>query len=96
MHLINSLYISLLNHLFRLQVRIQASFQALYLAQEPTIALPYHELSLLFPLSFKPSFLLRPRKLTLRAGMSRSRVPQLSPLLQRCAELFRIYFDFVG
>ena len=96
MHLIHSLYISLFNHLFPLQVRIQAAFQAIYFAQEPTITLPYHKLSLLVPLSFKPSLLLRPRKLALRAGMSRSRVPQLSPLLQRGAELFRIFFDFVG
>lgn len=96
MHLIHSLYISLFNHLFRLQVRIQAAFQTIYLAQEPTITLPYHKLSLVFPLSFKPSLLLRPRKLALRAGMSRSRVPQLSPLLQRGAQLFCIFFDFVG
>jgi hypothetical protein len=80
-HLINSPYISLLDHLFGLQVRIQAALQALYLAQEPTVALPYYKLSLLFPLSFKSSLLLRPRKLALWAGMSRSRVSQLSPLL---------------
>ena len=96
MHLIHSLYISLFDHLFSLQVRIQAAFQTLYLAQEAAVAFPYHKLCLLFPLSFKPSLLLRPRKLALRAGMSRSRVPQLSPLLQRGAELFRIFFDFVG
>jgi hypothetical protein len=80
-HLINSPYISLLNHLFRLQVRVQAAFQALYLAQEPTVAFSYHKFSLLFPLSFKSSLLLRPRKLALRAGVSHARVPQLSPLL---------------
>jgi hypothetical protein len=80
-HLINSPYISLHNHLFSLQVRIQAAFQALYLAQEPTVTFSYHKLSHLFPLPFKSSFLLRPRKLALRAGVSRSRVPQLSPLL---------------
>jgi len=96
MHLIHSLCISLFNHLFSLQVRIPAAFQAFNFAQEPTITLPYHKLSLLFPLSFKPSFLLRPRKLALRASMSRSRMPQLSALLQRGAELFRIFFDFVG
>lgn len=96
MHIIHSLYISLLDHLFSLQVRIQAAFQPLYLAQEPTVTLPYHKLSLLFALSLKPSFLLRPRKLALRAGMSRSRVPQLSPLLKRGAGLFCIFFDFVG
>jgi hypothetical protein len=80
-HFIDSPYISLLDHLFGLQVRTQAAFQALYLAQEPTVVLPYHKLSLLFPLSFKSSLLLRPRKLALWAGMSHSRVPQLSPLL---------------
>ena len=96
MHLIHSLYISLFNHLFSLQVRIKTAFQPLYFAQEPTITLPYHKLSLFFPLPFKPSFLLRPRKLALRAGMSRSHVPQLSPLLQRGTNLFCIFFDFVG
>jgi hypothetical protein len=74
-HLINSPYICLLDHLFRLQVRVQAAFQAFYLAQEPTVTFSYHKLSLLFALPFKSSLLLRPRKLALRAGMSRSRVP---------------------
>lgn len=96
MHLIHSLYISLFDHLFSLQVRIQAGFQTLYLAQETAVAFPYHKLSLLFALSFKPNLLLRPRKLALRTGMSRPRVPQLSPLLQRGAELFCIFFDFVS
>jgi hypothetical protein len=80
-HLINGPYISLLDHLFGLQVRVQAAFQAFYLAQEPTVTLPYHKLGLLFSLSFKSSLLLRPRKLALGASMSHSRVPQLSPLL---------------
>jgi hypothetical protein len=80
-HLIHSPNISLFNHLFRLQMRIQAAFQAFYLAQKAAIALPYHKLGLLFSLSFKSSFLLRPHKLALWTGMSSARVPQLSPLL---------------
>lgn len=81
MHFIHSPRLSLLNHLFRLQVRVQAAFQALNLSHKATIALPYHELSLLFPLSIKSGFLLRSHELALRASMTGSRVSQLSPLL---------------
>jgi hypothetical protein len=95
MHLIHSPHLRLINHLFRLRMRMQTPFQPFNLSQKPSIALPYDKLSFLFALPLQSSFLLRARKLALRTGVSRSRrVSQLAPLLL----LLRvdIFGDFVG